>query len=209
MRAWRARRAIVAVVTALAIVQIGHPTLRLQARAVTDDQLGSPELHRICADLVETMRAANGAGLAAPQVDIPLRIFTVEVGDNPRYPYKPRLGLRVLVNPVVRPVSAETYQSYEGCLSIPNLRGLLPRQAEVEVAYLDVAGNAHVERFGGLSAGTMQHELDHLDGILFPDRVEDPTTLCTWEMFRTYRQEAWIESIQPLLDRFRGETESA
>src|SRR4029078_101595 len=92
-------------------------------------------LGRSCADRVETMRAPTGAGLAAPQVDIPLRIFVVEVGDNPRYPYKPRLGLRVLVNPVVRPLGDETYQSYEGCLSIPDLRGLLTRATEVEVAY--------------------------------------------------------------------------
>jgi peptide deformylase len=192
-------------VTALAIVQIGHPTLRARAREVTVEELGSAELQRICDDLVETMRAANGAGLAAPQVDIPLRIFAVEVGDNPRYPYKPRLGLRVLVNPIVRPLDDETYQSYEGCLSIPDLRGLLTRATEVEVTYLDAAGTEHTERFGGLSAGTMQHELDHLDGILFPDRVEDPTTLCTWEMFRTYRQEAWVQTIQPLLERFPGE----
>ena len=191
--------------TALAIVQIGHPTLRERAREVRDDELGSAELLRICDDLVETMRAANGAGLAAPQVDIPLRVFAVEVGDNPRYPYKPRLGLRVFVNPVVRPLGAETYQSYEGCLSIPDLRGLLPRATEVEVTYLDPGGAEHTERFGGLSAGTMQHELDHLDGILFPDRVEDPTTLCTWEMFRAYRQEEWVQSIQPLLERFPGE----
>ncbi len=189
----------------LAIVQIGHPTLRLRAREVRDDEIGTDELERICDDLVETMRAANGAGLAAPQVDIPLRIFAVEVGDNPRYPYKPRLRLRVLVNPVVRAVGDETYESYEGCLSIPDLRGLLPRSTEVEVRYRDPDGTEHVERFGGLSAGTMQHELDHLDGVLFPDRVEDPTTFCTWEMFRTYRQDAWVESIQPLLERFPGE----
>ena len=189
----------------LPIVQIGHPTLRARAREVTERELGSAELRRICDDLVETMRAANGAGLAAPQADIPLRIFAVEVGDNPRYPYKPRLGLRVLVNPVVHPLGDETYQSYEGCLSIPDLRGLLPRATEVEVAYVDPSGAEHRERFGGLSAGTMQHELDHLDGVLFPDRVEDPTTLCTWEMFRAHRQEAWVASIQPLLERFPGE----
>lgn len=199
---------IVARVTALAIVQIGHPTLRTRAREVTGDELGGAELRRICADLVETMRAAHGAGLAAPQVDMPLRIFAVEVGDNPRYPYKPRLALRVLVNPIVRPLSAETYGSYEGCLSIPDLRGLLPRHTEVEVEYLDLDGHAHVERFGGLSAGTMQHELDHLDGVLFPDRVEDPTTLCTWEMFHRHHEQAWLESIRPLLDRIPGETDT-
>ncbi len=189
----------------LPIIQIGHPTLRQRARDVTAAELGSTELHRICTDLVETMRAANGAGLAAPQVDIPMRVFAVEVGGNPRYPYKPRLGLRVLVNPVVRPVSDETYESYEGCLSIPDLRGLLPRHTEVEVTYLDATGNEHVERFGGLSAGTMQHELDHLDGTLFPDRVENPTTFCTWEMFRAHREEEWVASIEPLLARFPGE----
>ncbi len=192
----------------LDIVQIGHPSLRARAGEVVDGQLGTAELRRICDDLVETMRAANGAGLAAPQVDVPLRIFAVEVGENPRYPYKPRLGLRVLVNPVVRPLSDETYESYEGCLSIPDLRGLLRRRVEVEVAYVDPNGERQVERFGGLSAGTMQHELDHLDGILFPDRVEDPTTLCTWEMFRTYHHDRWIESLRPLLDRFPGEREA-
>jgi peptide deformylase len=189
----------------LPIIQIGHPTLRQRAREVTAAELDSPKLHRICTDLVETMRAANGAGLAAPQVDIPLRIFAVEVGDNPRYPYKPRLGLRVLVNPVVRPVSGETYSSYEGCLSIPDLRGLLSRSTEVEVTYLDPRGTEHVERFGGLSAGTMQHELDHLDGVLFPDRVKDPTSLCTGAMFRAYRQAEWVATIEPLLARFPGE----
>src|SRR5262249_29364176 len=127
----------------LQIVEIGHPTLRARAREVRADELGGADLRRACDDLVETMRAANGAGIAAPQVDIPLRIFAVEVRDNPRYPYKPRLRRRVLVNPVVTPVSDETYESYEGCLSIPNLRGLLPRAAEVEVAYLDPDGNEH------------------------------------------------------------------
>ena len=196
-------------VPVLEIVQIGHPTLRARAREVTEAEFGSAGLRHICDDVVDTMRAANGAGLAAPQVDLPLRIFAVEVGDNPRYPYKPRLGLRVLVNPVVRALSDETYESFEGCLSIPDLRGLLPRHAEVEVSYRDPDGTEHVERFGGLSAGTMQHESDHLDGILFPDRVEDPSTLCTWEMFRDHRQQTWLESIQPLLDRYPGETETA
>ena len=191
--------------TVLPIVQIGHPTLRSRAREVADDELSTPELERICGDLVETMRAAGGAGLAAPQVEIPLRIFAVEVANNARYPYKPPLGLRVLVNPVLRALSEETHESYEGCLSIPDLRGLLARQTEVEVSYLDPDGTRHVERFGGLGSGTIQHELDHLDGVLFPDRVEDPTTLCTWEMFRSYREAAWVSSIGPLLERFPGE----
>src|SRR3954454_11390427 len=95
-------------VATLPIVEIGHPTLRLRARDVRDDELGTAGLRRICDELVETMRAANGAGLAAPQVDVSLRIFAVGVADNPRYPYKPRLHQRVLVNPVVTPVSDGT-----------------------------------------------------------------------------------------------------
>ena len=188
------------------IVQIGHPALRGTAREVPVHELGTAKLHTLCDDLVGTMRAAGGAGLAAPQVAVPLRVFAVEVSDNPRYPYKPRLGLRVLVNPVVTPLGDETYESYEGCLSVPDLRGLVRRSVEVEVAYLDPDGNEHVERLGGLSAGTIQHELDHLDGILFLDRVEDPTTLCTWEMFRAHRQDDWLRSVRPLLERFPGES---
>ena len=186
------------------ILQIGEPVLRERARDVRADELGTPPLRQLCADLVETMRAAQGAGLAAPQVGEALRVFAVEVGDNARYPYKPRLGLRILLNPVVRPLTRETYMSYEGCLSVPDLRGLVPRHAEVEVTYLDQEGDSHVERFGGLTAGTMQHELDHLDGVLFLDRVEDPATLCTWELFRRHRQDAWVQSIRPLLERFPG-----
>ena len=88
-------------------------------------------------DLVETMRAAGGAGLAAPQIAVPLRVFVVEVRDNPRYPYKPNMPLRVLVNPEMRPLSDETFEVVEGCLSIPALRGRLRRHAEVELSYLD------------------------------------------------------------------------
>ena len=193
------------VVARLEIVQIGHPALRTRAREVAADELGSDRLLQLCDDLVETMRAADGAGIAAPQVAVPLRVFAVEVGDNPRYPYKPRLGLRVMVNPIVTPVGHECYPSYEGCLSIPNLRGLLERHTEVEVSYLDPTGGPHQERFGGLSAGTMQHEADHLDGILFPDRVADPATLSTWEMFRSHHEATWLETIAPLLERFPGE----
>ena len=121
------------------------------------------------------MRAANGAGLAAPQVDIPLRIFAVEVGDNPRYPYKPRLGLRVLVNPVVRAASARDVRELRGLPQHPRpARPPAPRTRRSRWPTSIPTATEHVERFGGLSAGTMQHELDHLDGILFPDRVEDP-----------------------------------
>lgn len=126
----------------LDIVRIGEPVLRAVAQPVGEDELASPGFQRFLDDLVETMRAAHGAGLAAPQVGISRRVFCVEVHDNPRYPYKPDLDLRVLVNPEVRPLSDETFSSYEGCLSVPDLRGRLPRHVEVEVAYTNRAGIA-------------------------------------------------------------------
>ena len=137
----------------LDIVRIGEPVLRLVADPVGADELATPGFQRFLDDLVETMRAANGAGLAAPQVGVARRVFCVEVRDNPRYPYKPDLDLRVLVNPELRVLSDETFMSYEGCLSISDLRGLLPRALEVEVAYTDREGNRVVEEVRGLSRG--------------------------------------------------------
>ena len=188
----------------LDIVRIGEPVLRLVADPVGADELATPGFQRFLDDLVETMRAANGAGLAAPQVGVARRVFCVEVRDNPRYPYKPDLELRVLVNPELRVLSDETFMSYEGCLSIPDLRGLLPRALEVEVAYTDREGNRVVEEVRGLSAGTFQHEQDHLDGILFVDRVEDTRTLTTWDGFRRWHEEAFAAEARAIVERYGG-----
>ena len=186
----------------LDIVRIGEPVLRLVADPVGAHELATPGFQRFIDDLVETMRAANGAGLAAPQVGVARRVFCVEVRDNPRYPYKPDLELRVLVNPELRVLSDETFMSYEGCLSIPDLRGLLPRALEVEVAYTDREGNRVVEEVRGLSAGTFQHEQDHLDGILFVDRVEDTRTLTTWDGFRRWHEEAFAAEARAIVERY-------
>ena len=186
----------------LDIVRIGEPVLRLMADPVGADELATPGFQRFLDDLVETMRAANGAGLAAPQVGVARRVFCVEVRDNPRYPYKPDLELRVLVNPELRMLSDETFMSYEGCLSIPDLRGLLPRALEVEVAYTDREGNRVVEEVRGLSAGTFQHEQDHLDGILFVDRVDDTRTLTTWDGFRRWHEEAFAAEARAIVERY-------
>jgi peptide deformylase len=184
------------------IVTIGHPVLRERAREVTPEELASPAFQTLVDDLVETMRAANGAGLAAPQISEPLRVFAVEVRDNPRYPYKPNMPLRVLVNPEVRPLSEETFEVIEGCLSIPGLRGRLGRHAEVEVSYLDRGGEPRVEVIRGLSAGTLQHEQDHLDGVLFVDRVEDPRTLTSWESFVAFQAEAFATEARAIVERW-------
>ena len=139
-------------------------------------------MQRLIDDMIETKRAANGAGLAANQVGETLRVAVVEVEPgNPRYPYKPPVPLTVIVNPVLEPVGEATVEIVEGCLSVPDLRGAVPRYEAVRVRYLDREGVEHDELRRGLTAGTFQHEVDHLDGVLFLDRVRDPTTFATWE----------------------------
>ena len=166
------------------IVTVGDPVLRERARPVSAEELRSPEVQRLIDDMIETKRAAHGAGLAANQVGEPLRIAIVEVEPgNPRYPYKPPVPLRVIVNPELEPVGAATVDITEGCLSVPGLRAAVPRFEAVRVRYLDRGGVEHEEVRFGLTAGTFQHEVDHLDGVLFLDRVHDPKTFTTWEQF--------------------------
>ena len=166
----------------LEIATVGDPVLRERAREVSAEELRSPEVQRLIDDMIETKRAANGAGIAANQVGETRRIAIVEVEPgNPRYPYKPAVPLTVIVNPVLEPVGEEQVEIVEGCLSVPGLRGAVPRWASVRVRYLDRDGAPHEEVRRGLTAGTFQHEVDHLDGILFLDRVQDPTTFATWE----------------------------
>ena len=158
------------------IVTVGHPVLRERAREVTHDELAAADVQRLIDDLIDTMRHANGAGIAANQIGVPLRITTIEVNDNPRYPYKPRIPLTVVVNPVIQFLDDQVVDINEGCLSVPNLRGTVSRHVNVRVQYLDRDGSAHDEIKRGLTAGTFQHECDHLDGMLFLDRVTDPSS---------------------------------
>jgi len=183
------------------IVTVGHPVLRRRAREVEADELASPEMQAFIDDLIDTMRAANGAGLAANQVAEPLRIAAVEVDHNPRYPYKPSIPLTVVINPVVEPLDDEVVVINEGCLSVPNLRGDVERHVNVRLRYLDRDGVAHDDVKRGLTAGTFQHELDHLDGILFLDRVQDPTTFTTWEQFERFHRDAFVERITAFVAR--------
>jgi peptide deformylase len=175
------------------IRQVGDPVLRERAREVAPEEL--PELQGLIDDMIATMREAGGAGLAANQVGDLHRILVAEVDHNPRYPYKPPLPLTIMVNPVIEPVGEETIPIIEGCLSVPNLRGELERSAAIRVRYLDREGVAHEATYEGLSAGTFQHEVDHLDGILFLDRVTDPRTFMTWEEFDRHHRDAWLERI--------------
>jgi peptide deformylase len=184
------------------IAQIGHPVLRERAREVTRDELSSPDMQAFIDDLVATMRDASGAGLAATQVHEPVRICALEVGDNPRYPYKPRVPLTILVNPVLEPLGDETFGNYEGCLSVPNLRGVVNRFAELRVRAWDRNGDEIDQVVRGITAGTYQHEVDHLDGVLFLDRVDDPRTLCTWTEFERFHRAGFIERVEQIVDRY-------
>jgi len=188
--------------TVLDIVTVGDPVLRERAREVSAEELRSEAVQRLIDDMIETKRAANGAGIAANQVGETLRIAIVEVEpDNPRYPYKPPVPLTVVVNPELEPVGDEQVEIVEGCLSIPDLRGAVPRAAAVRVRYHDRDGEPHEEVRRGLTAGTFQHEVDHLDGILFLDRVRDPTTFSTWEQFDRHGREAFEARARAIVAR--------
>jgi peptide deformylase len=184
--------------SALEILEVGHPILRERARELTLEELASLEVQRLIDDMIDTMRAAAGAGLAANQVGETVRIAVAEVDRNPRYPYKPPIPLTVLVNPVIVPLGPETVRINEGCLSVPDLRGELERHLTIRVRWLDRHGVEHDEVRRGLTAGTFQHEVDHLDGILFLDRVTDPTTFTTWEQFERFHREAFVARMAEL-----------
>ena len=182
------------------ILSIGHPALRQRARDVERDDVAGPELVHLIEDLIDTMRYANGAGLAATQIGVPLRVIVMEVTKNPRYPYKPPIPLTVAINPTIHVLDDETVEINEGCLSVP-LRGEVTRHVNIAVRYLDRDGNDHDEVKRGLTAGTWQHECDHLDGVLFIDRVTDPTTLATWSEFEQHHRDAFIERITAFVER--------
>jgi peptide deformylase len=184
------------------IASIGHPVLRQRAREVTREGLARAGTQSLVDDLVETMRDASGAGIAANQTHEAIRICVVEIADNPRYPYKPNWPLTVLVNPVVEATTEETFLNFEGCLSVPNLRGQVPRFTSVRVRAWDRNGGDLDFEVKGLMAGTFQHEVDHLDGKLFVDRVVDTRTLCTWTEFERFHRDAFVEQAKALVARF-------
>lgn len=186
----------------LEIATVGDPVLRERARELSAEELRSDEVQQLIDDMIETKRAANGAGIAANQVGRALRVAVVEVEPgNPRYPYKPEVSLTVIVNPELEPVDEEVFAGNEGCLSVPDLRGDVERFVNVRVRYLDRDGEPHEEIRRGLTAGTFQHELDHLDGVLFLDRVSDPSTFSTWEQFDRHRRAEFEARARELVER--------
>jgi peptide deformylase len=180
------------------ITTVGDPVLRQRADEVSSEELRSPEIQRFIDSLIETRRAAGGAGLAANQVSVLKRIAVVEVDEaaRRRYPYKPLVPLTVIVNPQIEPLSDEKLLINEGCLSVPGLRGDVERSTQVLVKFFDRNYEPCEQIVSGLTAGTFQHEIDHLDGILFVDRA-DPRSFSTWEQFERHGMAEFLERIRP------------
>jgi peptide deformylase len=189
-------------VTVLAIREIGDPVLRERSHKVSAEELATPETQQLIDDMIETMREAGGAGIAANQVGEVVRIAVAEVsGQNPRYPYKPELPLTVFVNPVIEPIGEIAGLINEGCLSVPGVRAEVPRRLEVRVRYVDRDGTERVEEKRGLTAGTFQHEVDHLDGILIVDRA-DSRSLSSWESYERFHREDFERRALEIVERF-------
>lgn len=164
------------------VVRLGHPVLRQRAEEVPAERFGTRKLRELAADLVRTMHAASGVGLAAPQIAVPWRLFAYYVPAD----YGEEVPPRVLVNPVLTPLSDQTEEDWEGCLSVPGLRGLVPRYREVAVDALNVDGQRVRFTASGFHARVLQHEYDHLDGVVFLDRMPSLRSLAfegEWERF--------------------------
>lgn len=153
------------------ILKMGDPRLLRVAEQVK--QFNTPELDALIKDMFETMIAANGAGLAAPQIGINLQLVIFGFKDNPRYPDAPKVPETVLLNPVLTPLSADTDDAWEGCLSVPGMRGLVPRWSQLRYEGFDQFGNRISRDVDGFHSRVVQHECDHLNGILYPMRIKD------------------------------------
>ena len=157
------------------IVKMGTPSLFEKSIPWPSNKFDSPELHALLADMKDSMIAANGAGLAAPQIGENVRVVIFEVNDNPRYPNREPIPFTVLINPQLMPLPEDKVSDWEGCLSVPGMRGLVPRYPTLRYTGFDEFGNAIDHTVGGFHARVVQHEVDHLDGVLYPMRITDMT----------------------------------
>jgi peptide deformylase len=170
----------------LKVARLGHPVLRKVTENVSQRELQSPVLQQFIDDMIETMKEYDGVGLAADQVHESKQIAVLEVADNPRYPEKPRVPLTVLVNPTIAPLSEDMEEDWEGCLSIPDLRGMVPRYKSIRVQALDRQGKEIDFVANEFHARVIQHEFDHLNGKVYLDRMRDFSTLAFLQEFARY-----------------------
>jgi peptide deformylase len=161
----------------LKVARLGHPVLRAVAAPVPPEAIRTPQLQQLIDDMLETMDEYDGAGLAAPQVRVSKRIVIYGVESNPRYPDAEDVPLTVLVNPTVTALTEEQEEDWEGCLSVPELRGMVPRWRRVRVEAWDRDGRPLRVEAGGFHARVVQHECDHLDGRVYLDRMRTMDTL--------------------------------
>ena len=157
--------------TVRTVLRMGEPLLLEKARAI--EAFDTPELHALIEDMQDTMQAMDGAGIAAPQIGVSLQVVIFGVNHNPRYPDAEQVPYTVLINPTLTPVGDEIEEGWEGCLSVPGMRGLVPRYERLHYTGFDQFGNAIDRLVSGFHARVVQHECDHLNGILYPMRIAD------------------------------------
>jgi len=170
----------------LKVARLGHPILRAGTLPLPRKQIKSDDIQRFIDDMIETMKEYDGVGLAAVQVHESSRIAVLEVAENPRYPKKPKVPLSVLINLNVTPLTDEMEEDWEGCLSIPELRGRVPRYKTVQVQALGRDGKTLEFTASGFHARVIQHEWDHLNGKVFLDRMRDLSTLAYLQELSRY-----------------------
>ena len=153
------------------VLRMGHPVLRERAKPV--EKLATPELRQLIQDMKDTMASLDGAGLAAPQIGVGQRVVIFGVEQNPRYPDAEEVPFTVLVNPKITLLTREVEEGWEGCLSVPGMRGIVPRYTKLRYTGFDPEGNPIEREAEGFHARVVQHECDHLDGILYPQRMTD------------------------------------
>jgi peptide deformylase len=169
----------------LKVARIGHPAVRAEARPLSPSQVGSLDIQRLIGDMEATMHEYDGVGLAAPQVHVGLRLCVIEVPASDERS-KDAVPFTVLVNPVCTPLTETKVMGYEGCLSIPDLRGLVPRYEKVRLEALDRKGRPYTLEAAGFFARVIQHECDHLDGRVYLDRMTDLASLCFLPEFERF-----------------------
>jgi peptide deformylase len=170
----------------LKVACLGHPVLRQVTANLSQHELQSAAMQKFIDDMIDTMKEYDGVGLAADQVHTSKQVAVLEVADNPRYPSKPQVPLTVLVNPKITPLSDETEDDWEGCLSVPDLRGKVPRYKQIRVEAWDRNGKALDFIATDFHARVIQHEYDHLHGMVYLDRMRDLSTLAFLQEFARY-----------------------
>jgi len=170
----------------LKVARIGHPVLRQIAAPVPPEGIGAPEIQQLIDDLIETMVEYDGAGLAAPQVHVSQQIVVFQVEQNPRYPDAPNIPLTVLINPRITPLTEDMNEDWEGCLSVPDLRGKVPRYTRIRVEAYDRSGQLLNYVADDFHARVVQHECDHLAGKVYLDRMDSMESLAFTREFLRY-----------------------